>query len=275
MLRHQGPVAHEEKVARRVLRGRRRPEERLRLAAVEGTHQDLVPFGGKRAREAREKEKVLSVRKEERQPVRIVAALRVELRKRLRLAAVLRDDVKGAARRGREDDDARRTPGPALRKVGGRAEDRRWPARGLDPLELLVGPESDEAAVGRPERVLGILCSRERLRLGRIQGPHVEPHPPVGTAGRERELAAVGREGGRSRLRRVDDEGRSLRRVDRRAVDALLGRAGAERERPRRGRERGRNRPGEIERGISAPSLDSSAALRPTVGWQRGLFFEG
>ena len=176
-----------------------------------------MAFRGERARETREIEEVLPVRKEDRQPVGVVAPLPVELRERLRLASVLGDDVERPAGRGREDDDARRAPGPALREIGGRAEDRRRSARGLDPLELLIRSESEKSTVGRPERVLGVLRPRERLRVGGIQGANVQSHLPVGSAGREGELPSVRREDRRPRLRRVDDEDRTLGRVDRRA----------------------------------------------------------
>ena len=171
------------------------------------------------------------------------------------------------AGRGREDDDARRAPGPALRKIGDRAEDRRRSARGLDPLELLVGSESEKAAVGRPERVLGAVRSRERLRLRGIQRSDVEPHLPVGSAGREGELPSVRREDRRARLRRVHDEDRTLGRVDRRAVDALLGGASAQRERPCRGRERGRNRPRRDREKTSCSLSHDSSVPRFDLQW--------
>ena len=234
-----------------------------------------MAFGGEGAREPREIEEVLSVRKEDRQPVGVVAPFPVELRDRLRLASVLRDDVERPAGRGREDDDARRAPGSALRKIGDRTEDRRRSARSFDSLELLIGSESEKAAVRRPERELRVFRPRERLRVGGIQGPYEQSHLPVGSAGREGELPSVRGEDRRTRLRRVDDEDRTFGRIDRRAVDALLGGASAQRERPRSGRERGRNRPGEIERPF-APSLTTRSFHACYSGARhRGFFFEG
>ena len=246
-LRHEGRVAHEEEPARGVLGGRGRAQDRLRIAAVERSHEDLVALDGRGAPDPGQEKEVRPVREEEREPVRVVAALGVQFRELLHLPAVRGHGRERTARRRREHDDALRAPGPALWKVRRRAQDRRRSARGVDLLELLVRAEGDEPAVGRPERVLGAVGSRERLGVGGVQGTDVETHLRVRPARRECELPPVGRKHGRARLRRVDGKHRALRRRDRRAIDAPFRGASAQRERPRGGRERGRDGPGNVE----------------------------
>src|SRR5439155_5535707 len=93
----------------------------------------------------------------------------------------------------RKQDRAIRAPGTAAarRSVG---QELQRPARDVDAIELVGGKETDRAAVGGPERIIGTLRARQRAGTGFIQRPQPQPLRPIARCNKD-DVAAIGRQG--------------------------------------------------------------------------------
>src|SRR4029077_3864575 len=114
------------------------------------------------------------------------------MRKNLRRSAAFRHASEQSAGVGGEENRSARAPGTASRFVS-IAENLRSASRYIDPLQLLLGEEGDETAVGRPERIGGAVGRFESPRLEAVERANPEPVSAVGRGGDESELTAVGR----------------------------------------------------------------------------------
>lgn len=152
------------------------------------------------------------VRKKVRPSVTGLASRRVESRHRRRSAAGARNSIERTIRKGREKDRTVLTPGTtaAARRIADRL---RRASGGVDPLQLPIGEEADEAAVGRPEREGGILGPRERLEGERIERTDPEKIPAGGVLGDDDESRAVRREHGRTQGRFLGQDDRETHRA--------------------------------------------------------------
>ena len=118
---------------------------------------------------------------------------RVEIGHGQRLATCCRHDVDRLLVGGREQDAAVLRPRtPAATACG--ADRRGDTASGGDLAQAIAGEEANLIAVRRPERVRGILGSRELERSGNPDLAHPQGFGSGRVPGYERELCAVGRQ---------------------------------------------------------------------------------
>ena len=122
---------------------------------------------------------------------RLVAS-RVELGHGEGLAAARRDaEESGRGRRG-EDDRPIAVPRSSHAPLGV-ADRQDRPAGRIHPLQLPIGKEADEAAVGRPEWKEGVLRADHRMRGGFVEAADPEGGLPARLGGREDEARSVRR----------------------------------------------------------------------------------
>src|SRR5215813_13830263 len=136
---------------------------------IERAHVYTHRFG----RAARGIQKMLTIRQKSREPMGRLTPLGIHLRHRHWRPATGCDLEERRAAVRRKDDDALTIPGTS-KAVRGIADHLGWTARGLNLFQAMFGEESDECAVGRPERQPRIFGSGQRARRRLVERTNPE-----------------------------------------------------------------------------------------------------
>ncbi len=194
-MREERALAGVQQAARGVTGIGERPHDHLVETAVERPDPDRVGgIVGRPGEVCRHVEEMPAIRQKLRISVRRLVARRVEFRHGNGLPAAGRHAKEGRGRDRAEDDRPVAIPRAADAPV--RITDRQdRAAGGIHALQLPVGEESDEAAVGRPEGEGGVFRADDRLRGRPVEVANPEGGLTAGLRRCEGEARPVGRDG--------------------------------------------------------------------------------